>query len=335
MAFTSVDAGGQPQDVDIKPTKGLVSFFVDAGVWMVPSAAFCLGGLALSSVSSFWWGPTAMAVFIWSAIYYRLGFLEIKQQCYVRFERFGRFFTVKYRGLRWRNPFFDKIVEHGTFIAKSHVLYQNTLEKDKIDFQDITTFIDAAVWYSNCNPVDVANENWGVLTAQIALNAFRVDNPGMRANELIDSIFRPKIEALTSDEAKVKGTSLGSEAITEARASLAAIGIYPLQHDPLVLRDIVLTEEQQKIRDDALRGEAEAKKQSQTLSATSLAVAEIVRHSKELGAPVSYEKAVEMVQQAQMNDTVRNTGANITLVASTIKDVHTMLTLPVKGAVNG
>lgn len=325
---TSVPGDDDSNDKSIRPTKGLRDLVIDVLTWLFPSIECAVMGHAIGGESLGRWLSGCFIV-IWSAVFVKIGLWEIRQQDYIALERFGRFYTVKYRGIRWRNWFFDRVVERSSVTARAHILYSKTKQEDEIDFQDVSTPIDATAWYSICNPVDVANENWEALTLQIARNLYRFDDPDTRADELIDSAVRPALEALTTDEAKgPKGEAATTKAVEEIAPALAAIGRYPPAHKPIVIRDIALTQKQRENRDAAMAGQAEAKRQAQVLTGPALAIDQILKHAESVGHTMTYREAADMVERAQTNSMLKETKAGLTIVAKDVGGVYNALTLP-------
>ncbi|CAN5703099.1 hypothetical protein BH11PAT2_BH11PAT2_05680 [soil metagenome] len=313
---------------DLKPMDPTESLKIDLLSWGIPSLVLSSIGAWIGSLLGVGIGTFIFLLVIWSAGFWAAGFMVVPEAWYVVIERFGHFHSVKFPGWRWKNPFFDYERSRDCMSARPFQLYAEGDEKAVIDFIDGSAPITAMSWYSIGNPVDVASENWDEVTAQIALWTYRYINPRKRASSIFDGALRPKLQALTIDQAQVGGDTTAEEAVAEAKPTLAGLGAYPTTSGKaLIIDDIKLPPEVIAQRQRKLAGEKAADEETLKAQGPARAANAIVAAARLAGNRITYKDALAQVMQQMAYDTLRNTGANITLVGQDLPGVTKMINI--------
>ncbi|MES2225946.1 MAG: hypothetical protein V4480_04025 [Patescibacteria group bacterium] len=293
---------------------------LDLATWGIPAIVLSVvGGLIGSAYDGvfFTMGGTFI---LWSAGLWGWGFLPVREKSYAVIERFDCYHSIKYPGWRWVNPFCDRIKERGSLKGRRVPLYKDDKDKkaQKIDFQDSSACVLVWGWYLVGNPIEVAAKNWDAVTSDILLWTYYLDNPELRVATCFDGEFRFRIQGLTTDDAqKEPGKAICKVAADAAAPLLADIGAYPLPKEALIIEDIALPPETERLRELIL--EAKKKLEADTLEfqSTGRAIAALIEGSKNAaGDPtVSNSEAQGLVQQTQILKTLERTGSNITMIA--------------------
>ncbi|MDB5245018.1 MAG: hypothetical protein JWN90_123, partial [Parcubacteria group bacterium] len=319
-----VDPNERPENErkDLRPMDPSESLKIDVLSWGVPGLVLSVIGAVIGSQFGLGIGTAIMLLLIWSAGFWAAGFMVVTEAWFVVIERFGQFHSVKFPGWRWKNPFFDYERLRDCMSARPFELYKAGDKKAVIDFLDASAPITALSWYSIGNPVDVANKDWDLVTPQIALWTYRYIDPRKRAASIFDGSLRPKLQALTIDQAQVGGDAAAEAAVAEARPSLAGFGAYPtMSGKALIIDDINLPPEVVAQRQRKLAGEKAADEETAKFQGPARAANAIVTAAKALGHTVTYKEAMAQVLQQMAFDTLRNTGANVTLVGQDLPGV--------------
>lgn len=309
---------------DIRPMSAGIAFLQDALVGIPPAIVLGIVGYLIGKLQ-FVNAPIGVSFFLvcaWILAYIGPGIRVIPQQCWVVYERFGRFKSVAFHGIRWRNMLLDKVKLEGTFRVESFDLYEDDAQA-KIDFTDASAPITAKAYYSVGSPEDVATQNQRALTKQVSLWTYRYEDPRDRVATLLDGALRPRLQTQSIEEAQHNSDRLCEEAVNDVRGEMAATGAYPSLKKALILEDIDLPAQVIALREQRLRGEADAQEMELELQGPLRAIQAVQKGWKPAeGQPaLTFQEARDLVMESRRLDVLLQSKANITLVASNLEGV--------------
>ena len=318
-------AARQPEDM----SSG-TGHFITAISFGFPMVALAFLGLVLGN------GYTAAAfATIWSGVFLAASLRFVRKTTFLVVERFGYFWDIKFAGPRVLIPWIDAVVLREDFLQKEVKLFEGI----QIDFRDGSAPVRTSAWYQIGDPEQIAGGNLGNVRKQILLYTYRVRAQDRKARvaDIFQSSFRPLLEAKTVVEAQAQAEELAKYAIDGApdrpgtpkhigaRVALEEIGVYPFPGKGIVIPDIDLPQELIRLREQKLRGEADAQ--------------EAVNRSRGYWEPLKAMK--EGLAAANVNlpddtlreffitqrglETVAGTKSNITFVSPDLKGVLAMV----------
>lgn len=314
------------RDLDLTPLGRFTVY--DVLTWAIPVACACLIGGAIGSIFNLAIAvAVAFALMTAGALFYA-GAFTIRQHCFAVIEQLGSYKFVKLDGLGWYNPFLDRIVDRDTYRAIRHQLYPD--EGTEMDFTDASAPVKAAAWYSIVDPDAISNCDWKEVRRQTALWTYRYrDSPG-RISGILDMLLRPKLQALSLDEAQTDGDAVCEGVMDDAEPLMAELGAYPAsERASLVIEDIDIPKELREARDAVMTGRKRATEAASRLTAPILAMQQVRVDSAGLPADQRLDDEIvrQTIMETQAMETLKETGANVNIIGAGIMDaVRSMVT---------
>lgn len=295
---------------------------IPSGVLVVTG---CFIGYELSSVSAALNCALSLPI-IWATMLICTGMKITGKKGYLVIERFGQFRTVLFRGIGWINPLFDKIrIKDGSLKIHQLRLYQDEEKRAKLDFTDgVTAVVSIMASYGVGSAQDFEAQDWDKVSADVVKYTYKYTNPEKRIDALLDNAVRPLLQSMTSDAAQKDTSAECDNAAKAVETPLAEIGVYLPEERALVIEDIDIPDSVIEIREKAKRGEAEALAEQSRLRAPVRTIIAVREELKTAGVNLSDKEVIDMLLTQQGLETIRNTGANVTLVG---KDVGGLLNL--------
>ena len=268
-------------------------------------------------------------VVVWVIIFVTWGLRIVDENTFIVVERFGAYYYTRITPgivILCLPGLIDRIApEGGRGDFKYHRINLYADEPDNlIDFIDGSAAIGAQIWY-RVNPApDLSSDEKDGPYRWV----YRVENTPNRIEEILDGVLRPILQNESIDSAQ---KNLGNISITirkdpEIKKSLDELGVVLDPVKGFLITDIELDEETINIRRQALEGLKEAQKTAAKGKGFADSIRAIMRASEEDGGqPISFKEAREIFERQTALQTVRETGANVTLVASDIKGVNILL----------
>ena len=299
----------------------------EAAVFLVPGLAAFVLGLGLGNLGGF--GPGLGTVFmcIWWSIVLASGIRIVRQQEFLLIERFGRYHDVKFVGIRFLllSGVIDHVHFRDSFAAKEIDLYEDE-GSNEIDFQDGSAPIDASAWYTIGNPAFYGTGS-DLLKVQIRNYVYQVGNRLKRIAQIFEGALKPKLESLTLAQAKSNaGDVAAKDAAAEAAKDFTAMGVFPRAEKPIIVHDIDLPEEIQKLNELQLKGEMEA---TEAVNRSRGYFEPVKVIAKELG--ITNQEAMAYLLDNKGLEVVSQTGANISFVSPDTGGVLKTLNVGKKG----
>lgn len=311
----------QPEEPAVQPLTNWERWRVEMPLWGVPAAISALIGAFIGHYYDVALAGSIAGIVLWTAIIFGIGIRINSEQSFVVIERFGRFVAVKPRGfyVKWLPGLMDKTIYRGSFKAREVPLY--TGEDNEIDFTDGTARVRASAWYQVGNPADIAKKRWDVVQSQVSRWVYAVDNSSERLVSIVEGNFRPLLQALSINEAQLKGETIAEQAVEESREALEQVGAYPRPEQAIVIKDIPIPGNIQALRELQLEGASLAQKAANLAVGHPNSIRAIIDGAKELGETLSWEAAQAFYERMVGLETLGKTGANISFVASDLKNV--------------
>jgi len=261
------------------------------------------------------------------------GILILPQTEWRVVERLSTFHSLKFSGISlmlWKGVI-DTFAEQGDLKAfKVQLFCEGDGTKEVFDFTDGSAPIDAEVWLHigdpRLDPKKRADRE--LLTQQVKLYAYSTGDPMTLARSIIEDKLRPLLQQNSIDEAQTRGHEAADPAITEARASLAALGIYPRAVQAIMINDVELPPEIVAMRAKRLEGETSAQEEEAAAMGPTRAIMAIQKASKGKDGTdkgITFEEAQEIYFRRATLDTIAGTGANVSFVASDMNGVVRMV----------
>jgi len=223
-------------------------------------------------------------------------------------ERLGSFHRVLRHGVHFIIYPMDKIINTVSIEQQTHQLYQDERRND-INFSDSSAPITAYMRYRITNAVRFT---------------YSADNPIIQMEERINAIISLLFQYLNIDSVN-EYKNLIAQSIAEMLKDEFE-KIYGVTIETILITDIIYSEESKKLRQERLVGTVAAQREASVGAGYASAIAALKKQVKEdLNENLSYDEAERLYLQMQALDTVKQTGANISFVASDIKGVLKML----------
>lgn len=306
---------------------GLLERFAIVPAWGFPALVAVLIGWPLGSLINAPAGVAFFLVCIWTGLLIVWGLKIVREQEFFVIERFGRFFSVKVRGVRFllMPGVIDHIRLHKTFTAQEVDLYADD-EGNELDFTDGSAPINASAWYHIANPTDVRKGNWDAVKEQVRCFTYTVGDREKRIAQLFEGALRPLMQAMSIDQAQKSSDKAAQDAADKAGRGLKLIGVYPREEEAIIVHDVEIPNLIQEIRTRRLEGEANAQQ----------ATKEALGYAQSIKA-IMVELSVDSVEATRIYENqralgaIQHTGANVTLVAPGITGVIGTLDMGKKG----
>ena len=260
-----------------------------------------------------------------------------KKTCLV-VERFGYLSGVKFAGPCLMIPWIDTEVSEIDFLQKSVALFPDK----QIDFIGGSSAVSASAWYQVGDPDDIRTGNHENLREQVIRYVYTIrdDERAARIAEIFEGSFRPYLETRTIEEVQAEAEDLARKAVFgEASSSftregaivaLKEIGVYPFPGKCIILSDIILSPEIVAFRQQEAKGDADAKQQVAQARGLWQPLVEMKKGLENAGpgAVQMTDEALARFYLAQKGfETMKSTGANVTLVASGIDSARALITV--------
>lgn len=275
---------------------------------------------------------------LWMIIYLAWGLRIVSENTYLVVERFGAYYYVKTTAgivVMCLPGLIDRVAPYGgRGDFKYHRIDLYTDEPDnKIDFVDGSATIVAQIWFrvnpnQQLSPQDNKDGPYRFV--------YRVENTENRIEEILDGTLRPVLqtESIDSAQKNMGDISRTIREMPEVKASLDELGVELDPNKGFLITDIKLDDETIAIRRQTLEGIKEAEKTAAKGKGFVGSILAIMELAKESGNDISFSEAREIFERQVALDTVRNTGANVTLVAPSINGVNMLLGIGEQGGKN-
>ena len=266
------------------------------------------------------WGMGFGLAFAWIGFCIFQGTIILEQQQYAVIERLGKYQTVYFRGWNVRVIGVDRIRRGiSDMRGKEYQLYADERKTD-IDFADgASAPVVVKFWYRIGKPEDavVGSENWEKLTEAVKLWVYKYEKPEDRVYALVDGALRPRLQALSIDEASKGRDDIAEKTMDVVKSGLEEIGAYvPSDKGRLVIEDIVLPPSVIALRLKKLEGE----KLASELEAEAAGYWKPVL-AVQTGLSTSLDKAWEMYRTLRSLDTLPKIQPKMVLVGEGLSGI--------------
>lgn len=264
--------------------------------------------------------PVFTAIVLWISLYAYWGFRIIPNKGYLVIERFGEFNRIVHTGPRILcfPGLIDKIIATGTLRNQELELFKDETPVYRVDFTDGSAPVECKVWFrigGNAEKISEIDENIYKFTYSLK------DEKSVRERieDVLESIFVPRLQELSIQEALTKKDVIADDSSKEpsVKDSLSAVGIFLCTPKGFVITDIILSEDIVKLRQEKLKGGAEADKQTAQGLGYARTINAII---KELG--VTAKEAREIYETQRGLETIEKLRANVQFIAPSIKDIQ-------------
>lgn len=303
--------------------------------------AVILGGSLFFGSLGYWLGSlipelmgsvgTLCGIILWFATYIAVGFRMNAKQEFTVIERCGYFYIVQYEGwyVLCLPGIIDRIAERNTIRYQVFDLYKDEIGS-KMDFADDAATIVASAWFCIGNPKIEGTERewWRKLEDDILRWVYAFEQPYNRVEEILDGEARPRLAKLTIDEALKTRDGVAESIITDPKikASLLELGAYLEPVKGVIIKDISLDPESEKIRRQRLQGKADADRTRERSLGYGDAITSL---AKDLGG-ISRVKAAKVWETQRALETLTQIsasegGSRFTFIAPSVRGVVTTL----------
>lgn len=259
-------------------------------------------------------------------------------------ERLGKYWDVKFAGLRLAFPFIDRVRENYNFFGFDVELFLDATDpkgekRVRMNFRDgASAPVDTSAWLQIGNPGATRDE----LREDVLKWTYTVlkEEREERLIEICASALRPELEKLSLEEVEV-GTTAGSTvadavrlAIQNVEIDLFALGVHFTPGKGIVIRGLELPSEIVAIRELVLTGQKRALEMEAASSGYWSSIQEIINAAAKANPPInlSADKAQEIFERQIALGVIKEAKANITFIASDIDAVTRAIIAGVKGA---
>lgn len=287
--------------------------------FMLPAAALGLLGHLIGNQYT-----AGGLMVLWFGILFALSIRFIRKRTFLVVERFGYFWDVKFAGPCMIIPFVDSIVLEENFLQKSVKLFEGIT----IDFTDGSAPVDAVAWFQIGNPKDIDDGNFEEVTEQVLRYTYRVKatEREARAKDIFEGAFRALLEAKKLAEVEKEVEELAESSLVSAKVTLTEIGIFPFPGKGIIVSDIVLPAAIIGLREEILRGAAEAQAQQNKSATYWQVIASIKKGLEASGFQITDDEVIEIYLQQIALETLQKTGSKLSFVASNISEVMRSMT---------
>lgn len=257
---------------------------------------------------------------LWASIVFAFGYVSISKRQYAVYERFGKVRLVLFEGIGWVNPLFDRLNGSvGSLAMKEIRLYTDEPGRAEMDFTDASAPVHVKSAYSVGRPEDADANNWEALRDAVIAFTYTYSNPESRIETILDGELRPRLQAMSIDDAQHSNDEACMAAALAAADTLSTFGVYQPAQSPIVVEDIDLPESVVALRQQVLEGEKEAERDALQLQGPARAIVAVREALTDAGVSMSDEDIVKFLLTQQGLDTISKTGANITLVSPDVE----------------
>lgn len=300
--------------------------------WGIPALLFLILG-TIAAVAMREWTIALAFIVLWTGAFIGINIRIQGPQDWVVIERLGRvkeivfdspsgIYFVIYEGL------YDSVKKRGTFAGTEPIQLFTDLDNFKFDFQGgVSASVLAWARYQIGDPDARNAHDKAALVEDIMRYTYSYGDADDFIIETFEAAFRPRMEALTYEEAKIEAKRLAAETVEEIEPYLKLLGAYSTSDHALFLDDIILSEEVQKINLEALEGQKEMERQEKAFAGPYRAISAVRKAAAAEGHELTFEEARQLVENRQFMETLAQTGANINFVTTGVKDIQKMVTV--------
>jgi regulator of protease activity HflC (stomatin/prohibitin superfamily) len=319
---------------ELSPEKG---HLITVGAFVLPLIVLLIVGLVVGNLY------TSLAFAIaWTGLFVASSVRFVRKKTCLVVERFGYLWDVKFAGPRLMIPWIDTVVSPDDidFLQKSVKLFAGK----QIDFRGGTAAVDTSAWYQIGDPGAISAGDMDALREQVVKYVYTIRDAekSARIAEIFEGSFRPYLEIRTIEEVQAEAEDIAKKAVfgevdasgvvvrEGAIVALEEIGVYPFPGKCIILSDIILSPEIVGFRQQQAKGEADAKQQVAQARALWQPLTEMKKGLAQAGpgAMQMSDEALAQFYLAQKGfETLQNTGANVTLVASGVDSARALITV--------
>lgn len=233
-----------------------VGRLLDIAWFVVPAGLAASFGLQIGNEYT-----AIAAVIFWFNVFFALNYAEIEDMSYVVINCLGRHRTVKFGGPCFILRGLHRILRLGDLRMHSMELFVGADGKrTDMDFQDGSAPIAAKAWWQAASPEAVARRDWKTVRDQIVRFVYRLSEEERLTftQEVFQSVLRSVLEPNSMRGAQDNAMNLTREATEIIRGILEEVGVFPASATSITLSGLALTEEQRRMRQEGMRGKAEA-----------------------------------------------------------------------------
>lgn len=266
---------------------------------------------------------------LWAIIYFVWGLRIVTENTFLVIERFGAFYRTKDTyGITFLclPGLIDRVApDGGRGDFKYHRINLYADEPDNlIDFTDGSAAIEAQIWYKINHDPDLSEDDKDGPYRSV----YRVENTPNRIEEILDGALRPILQKESVDSAQQNLGDISKQIRDnpEIKKSLDELGVVLDPVKGFLITDVELSADTIQIRQQKLVGLKEAEKTAAEGKGYADAIRAIQRAAQENdGERISFKEAQEIFERQTGLKTIKETGANVTLVASDIKGANLLL----------
>ena len=278
---------------------------------------------------------------LWLAVYTAVGLRIPRKKEFLVIERLGKFYRIAHRGptVLCLPGLIDRIAKKDNLKLKRLDLYKDE-PGNKIDYKDGSAATTIQGWWrisgydseeKELKEFDEENgEDRIKINKDIFLFTYAVENPEGRIEEVLDAFARPLLQKMTIDEANIKKNKVSTTTLANkgVKKAMRAMGVCLDPNKGVLITDIALPDEIVKLRELKMEGVKDAERAKARGTGYAQAINAIVEEAKNAGQEISFQDAQGIFERQRGLETVADTGANISFVASDIGGV--MKTLDIK-----
>jgi hypothetical protein len=313
-------------------------FWAFTTVALSTSMAFALGG-AIGIAFNQTFGLGSAFALAWIGIFYSMALFRgsLHKQEFMVVERLMKFQSVKFAGLNLAFPFIDHVRFRSTFLGKDVELFMDDNDPGKrveINFKEGSSApIDASAWYQIANPEDIRNGRRSNIINDVLKYVYTLNEGDTeeRVAEIFEGAFRPRLQALTIDEAQKDLKKTIETAVEDAKQDLADLGVYVSHGTGIIVRDIEIPQGILELRELELKGKKRAAEIAETSKGYWRSIQEIIDGAKASSEDISVEKAQEIFERQRAFDVIQQTGSNVTFIAPDMDGIVKTITVGSKG----
>lgn len=253
------------------------------------------------------------------SIFCVVGLQIVREKKFMVIECLGQFDRVLLKGLHVTFPILDTVRLEDNFQLRNVGIYSSSSPAE-IDFKDASAPVTASASFRIGNPA--YGDDDPRIIDDVLDWTYRFSDPSERVSEVIDGAIRPILQGYKIDEASVAKERIACDVIKEAVPGLRGTGAYLNPVKGVIIEDIKIPPEAQKLRERVLAAEKEAEATVQANSGVVRAIKAIQDNFKGAdGTQISFDEAAGIWRHQVANDTLRVTGSNVNIVGSGLEGV--------------
>lgn len=269
------------------------------------------------------------AAAIWTGIYLAWNIGIVGQQEWQVIERFGQFYEVKLRGLRFycARGLVDIVKAKGNLLERKKAIFEDLSTDSKleeIDFTNGSAPIEAYMWYKNGRPEGSDEQVKKDIIAYVYTN----EDSEARVVQIAEDWLRPKLQKLDVDTASLTRVDVINEVKNDIGGDLAPYGLYFSKEPPIVIADIGLTEGEKLLRQERMRGQttadeiaSESDGYRRGIEAIMYRIVKNPDGTTERERICDFETAKNIWEAQQTRKMFKETGSNITIFGDSAEGV--------------